>query len=97
MTASPATEAFDTPMGVPVSRDWLALGLASDQNAESLREDLAKFNIRMFWSDWPNRFDYLLSIRFSNETAPYSDHIEEISDASFFDLYAISNVDKNNE
>jgi hypothetical protein len=44
---------------------------------------------RVFWTNWENDFDYLVSFHFEDNTKYNSDRLMLIKDGSFFDIYKI--------
>lgn len=79
---------IDTPVGAPVPVDLL---LENSDPATSVFRLGRRFEryIWAYWTGWPTRFDYAVSLRFSDRTNPSPAHLQRIAERSFFDIYRV--------
>ncbi|MGH6620852.1 MAG: hypothetical protein ACREF6_15010, partial [Alphaproteobacteria bacterium] len=82
---SEAVKHIETPVGNPVSHQFLAMGADASRSPYPLGYHLERY-MWLYFIGWPEHFDYMLSIRFDNAAPLYPERVRPVAAGSFFDI-----------
>jgi hypothetical protein len=86
--AHPDLRKLDTPVGNPISRKMLETSADPKPRSSKLGFQNSRY-FRFYWIGWPEKFDYLLVIRFEEMASPDAQRLQLVHRGSFFDIYRI--------
>lgn len=81
---------LETPSGLPLSRDMLREFADPKTSPMPLGFHVSRY-MWNYWTGWPLHYDYVVSIRFANESNPDPAHLQPVVRGSFFDIYRVLN------
>jgi len=88
LRAAPALQQIDTPVGTPVTRMLLREGIDPKTSRFPLGLHFSRY-IWIYWTGWPDQFDYAVSVRFENRENPSPEHLQPVERRDVFDIYRI--------
>jgi hypothetical protein len=86
--ASSTRQVIDSPVGNPITRQMLIANRVPKSSHLTPDRHHTRY-FRAYWSDWPETFDYVLSIRFGNTINPAPHALTLVDSGSFFDIYRV--------
>jgi hypothetical protein len=86
--AADGVQHLSTPTGIPLTRRLLEDGIDPATSMFPLGYPINRY-FRVFWTGWPEQYDYVVSIRFANETNPAPAYLQPVRHGSFFDIYRV--------
>lgn len=88
--ATPSLRHLETPNGLPLSRDMLQAFADPNTSPMPLGAHLTRY-MWNYWTGWPQHYDYVVAVRFANESNPDPAHLQPAVRGSFFDIYRVVN------